>query len=233
MNSAKIYIKSAFFLILLTLAGCDNQNEDIKIASDTITPNKTNNVEVNDTTVNSKDTTSGNKIPLDNSKLDVTNVKFGPASEMFREGMNDIFDAYMSITYSLCFNDPKGVKSGTTVFKDMHSRIDPSLISGEMRNYWDKYSAQLNAQVLKIEAANDIETQRVAYADLSDLMTVAIKNYRIKGKVVKKYSCPKALGGKGAYWYFEDSPSYTLMNPYLGQESKDCLEPVETIEYKK
>lgn len=229
MNLSKIWLKSVLLWIaIFSFVSCNNENQSENTSNNKLKEK----LDTINTSEIKKDTVLKNKIPV-NNEINISNVKFGPAPDMFRQSMNDIFDAYMSITYSLCFGDPNGVKVGTAVFKDMQSRIDPSVISGEMKTFWEKYSNNLSTVIANIEASNDLNTQRKYYARLSELMTIAIKNYRIKGKEVRKYNCPQALDGSGAYWYFEISPAYTLMNPYLGQGSKDCLNPVETLNYSK
>lgn len=230
MNSYRSLRKLLIICSLMAiLAGCSDEKKPV-INHNQINDSSKSTTPINSDTV-SKDTSS--KVPRNINGLKTENLKFGPAPDIFQVNMNDIFDAYMSITYSLCFSDPKGVKTGTAIFKQMQERIDPNILTGEMKNYWNGYANELTEVISRIESANDIESQRVAYKYLSELMTVAIKNYRVKDKLIKKYECPQVLNGQGAYWYFEDSSAYTLMNPYLGQQSKDCLEPVETINYKK
>jgi hypothetical protein len=224
------YNKLLIFMMIILLSGCSEKEE-----SNTYTPPQ-QDITSTDTNSLNDDTTGKNSkisIPKDTTSLKTDNLKFGPAPDIFQVNMNDLFDAYMSITYSLCFSDPNGVKTGTAIFKQMQGRVDPEILSGEMKSYWNSYNNALTEAVNEIEQANDINGQRAAYKKLSNLMTVAIKNYRVKDKIVKRYDCPQVFNGQGAFWYFEDSSAYTLMNPYLGQESNECLEPTKTYNYKK
>ena len=218
MKFTKLMLNLFFLISVFNIVSCGNKEENIW-KKDSTSVNDTNKVQNSD--------------KIDPSEIQVDSLKFGPAIDVFRVSMNDLMDSYMSISYALCFDKPENIKTGVTIFKDMMSKTDSNSLSGEMRSYWNGYSTALEKTIDDLESSTDLQTQRNYYSVLSRLMTPVVKNYGVKDKTILKYYCDKALNGKGAYWYFEDSPSYTKMNPYLGGETTECMEIVETIKPPK
>lgn len=78
----------------------------------------------------------------------------------------------------------------------------------------------------KIIAANNLETQRILFSDLSNEMIAKIKSAGLKsGEVYVEY-CPMALNDKGAFWL---SNQKEIRNPYYGDKMLDCGEIKETV----
>ena len=219
MNFNRLVLNLIVLLTILNLISCGDKENEINWQKDST--NKSNQT----------DTSMEKDIEI--KDLQVDSLKFGPAIDVFRVTMNDLMDSYMSISYPLCFDKPDGIKTGTYLFKDMISKTDSTSLSGDMRSYWNDYRVALEKAILDLESADGLKAQRYYYSQLSRLMTPIVKNYGVKDKVIIKYYCDKALDGKGAFWYFEDSPSYTKMNPYLGGETTECMKIVETIQPPK
>ena len=78
----------------------------------------------------------------------------------------------------------------------------------------------------RITNVNDIETQRKAYASLSnEFINMAKKSGVNNGELYVDF-CPMALNDKGAYWL---SAGKEIKNPYMGQKMLSCGEMKETI----
>ncbi len=219
MNFIRLMLNLGFLLFLFSTVSCGDKEED--------------NPWKKDTTTKKIDTVTGTNKEIEPGYFKVDSLKFGPAIDVFRVSMNDLMDSYMSISYSLCFDKPENTSIGISLFKEMMSRIDSNSLTGEMRAYWNDYRLALLKVIDDLESTNDLNIQRYHYSVLSRLMTPVIKNYGVKDKVILKYYCDRALNGKGAFWYFEDSPSYTKYNPYLGKETTECMEIIETIKPPK
>jgi hypothetical protein len=82
------------------------------------------------------------------------------------------------------------------------------------------------ANAAKITAATDIETQRTAYATLSNDFIALVKRSGLNSGELYVDFCPMAMNDKGASWI---SASKEIRNPYFGEKMMTCGEIKETI----
>ena len=78
----------------------------------------------------------------------------------------------------------------------------------------------------KITNAADIETQRNAYATLSNKIIELVKQSGLNNGELYVDYCPMALNDKGASWL---STQKEIKNPYFGEKMMTCGEIKETI----
>ncbi|MBW2961119.1 DUF3347 domain-containing protein [Mesonia aestuariivivens] len=76
-----------------------------------------------------------------------------------------------------------------------------------------------------IHQENNIENQRKAFFQLSEMLEPTFAKNISGGKLYKQY-CPMALDGKGAFWF---SAEEKIMNPYFGDKMLHCGEVQETL----
>ena len=81
--------------------------------------------------------------------------------------------------------------------------------------------------VKAIEGAEDVESARVIFEGLSEIVYMKIKENEENAVVVYKQFCPMAFDNKGAYWL---STEKEVRNPYFGDKMLKCGVVEETIE---
>lgn len=149
-------------------------------------------------------------------------------------------------------NTPEEVKqqkvtasaTGDTVFKDgmtgkiwqnyLHLRTalvnaDASAAATAAKNMTEALTSErkeLRKAAIVISGSNDIETQRAAFADLSEEMSELLDGALSSGTIYQQY-CPMAFDGAGANWYSEVEQ---IRNPYYGDKMLKCGKVVATIE---
>lgn len=87
-------------------------------------------------------------------------------------------------------------------------------------------TASLKASAEKIAKAPDIESQRKAYAGMSEELIALVKKAGVaNGELYVSY-CPMAFDDEGAAWLSVDKK---IVNPYFGDKMLTCGEIKETI----
>ena len=147
-------------------------------------------------------------------------------NEDFREQLTEVYRAYLSLENALIETDPATSKTAATKVESMLAKVDMSLVKGEMHNHWMASLNGLTEAIRKISDTNDVEKQRLAFADLSDLLYSAVKMFGVKGETIYYQFCPMAKDGEGAYWL---SNILEIKNPYYGDAMLTCGENKEVI----
>lgn len=70
----------------------------------------------------------------------------------------------------------------------------------------------------KIQEANDIETQRAQFVNVTEGLEELLQGAIAGGQVYKQF-CPMAFNNEGAYWL---SDSEEIRNPYFGDKMLKC-----------
>jgi len=78
----------------------------------------------------------------------------------------------------------------------------------------------------KIIATNNLETQRILFSDLSNVMIARVKTAGLKSGEIYMEHCPMASNDKGASWL---SNQKEIRNPYYGKSMLDCGEVKEIL----
>lgn len=78
----------------------------------------------------------------------------------------------------------------------------------------------------KITDADELETQRSLFAQLSSEMIAKMKHTGLQSGEVYVEFCPMALNDKGAFWL---SNQKQIKNPYYGESMLDCGEVKEIL----
>lgn len=128
----------------------------------------------------------------------------------FQSVLSELFSAYMPIKDALTGSDPAQTQQAAYSFlrtADQHielsasPKIDP-----------------LTAAAKKIADSKNLEEARAAFAELSDRLFHALREYRAAVKGYRQY-CPMAFDNTGAYWL---SLSEEIRNPYFGSRMLRC-----------
>ena len=120
----------------------------------------------------------------------------------------------------LTSNSTRTKNSVPTVQKALE-KVDMSLVKGEMHNQWMTNLKVLIETLDIISASQDIEVQRLAYADFNDALYSAIKMFGTSGETIYYQYCPMARDNKGAFWL---SAVEEINNPYFGDAMLTCGE---------
>ena len=85
--------------------------------------------------------------------------------------------------------------------------------------------SSLKDAATSISTAQDIETARMLFAEVTEKITVIVKKTISTGEVYQQY-CPMAFNNKGGYWL---STEKEIRNPYFGDRMLKCGSLTETI----
>lgn len=85
---------------------------------------------------------------------------------------------------------------------------------------------ELEQSLQSIQNANDINSQRKEFAQLSGTLYQVVKNGDVSDKTLYWQHCPMALNGEGANWL---SYEEQVRNPYMGQRMPGCGSVAEKI----
>lgn len=147
-------------------------------------------------------------------------------NEKFQEQLTEVYRVYLSLEEALVRTDPQAGKKSATQVEQALSQVDMSLVKGEMHNHWMTSLNSLTEAIKKIGGSGDVEQQRMAFADFSDILYSTIKMFGVKGETIYYQYCPMAKNGEGAYWL---SNNEEIKNPYYGDAMLTCGENKEII----
>ncbi len=127
--------------------------------------------------------------------------------------LDSLYQRYLSINEALSEDN----------FEKTHKRLESLLLSPI------KFPLQLCAGVetkelisilKKANQAKNLNSLRLVFSDLSQLLSTAMKTVGYHGsQAANLYHCPMANRNKGADWIQGDGP---IRNPYMGYEMLDC-----------
>lgn len=81
-------------------------------------------------------------------------------------------------------------------------------------------------EVPKLTAATNLDGQRKAFAGVSDMMTMLVKNGKLSTGMLYLEYCPMANNNQGAYWLSNEKE---IKNPYFGDKMLKCGSVKEMI----
>lgn len=163
----------------------------------------------------------------------------------FTAAVNDMYDSYGSISYSMYYNDTTRVRGAVNMLLNYMAMTenlleqDPKFkaeLSEEKMNAWNDLKVKIYIQANHVKNAFSIEAKRKEYSILSDLMLQLVTEFGLtKVSDINVYYCQKALDGQGAYW-INRVQNEDYMNPYSTMEQhakgKDsCMTLVKTFKF--
>ncbi|HIQ22558.1 MAG TPA: DUF3347 domain-containing protein, partial [Planctomycetes bacterium] len=93
---------------------------------------------------------------------------------------------------------------------------------------WEREQANLARILEQMAGATDIGQLRMAFALLSDQMSVLLETFgRDEAGRVYQLHCPMAFQGRGAVWLQDKKEA---ANPYFGSSMRSCTDRVTPIE---
>lgn len=85
---------------------------------------------------------------------------------------------------------------------------------------------ELQQNLQRLQDANDIQSQRKEFAQLSRTLYQVVKSENVSDKTLYWQHCPMALNGEGANWL---SYEEQVRNPFMGQRMPGCGSVEEKI----
>lgn len=146
-------------------------------------------------------------------------AKAAPAAEttavaQVRDDMlNAVYQQYASLSKALVESDMAKAKIAANAIETGAKELKDANAVGK--------------SAAKIAGANNIETQRAAFSDLSNQLINLVKKAGMNSGELYVDFCPMALNDKGAYWI---SGKKEIRNPYFGDKMLSCGELKETIQ---
>ncbi|MAE84407.1 MAG: efflux transporter periplasmic adaptor subunit [Flammeovirgaceae bacterium] len=148
-------------------------------------------------------------------------------SEIFKEQLTEVYLVHLELQNAMYVADGSKVKIEASDVKESLEKVDMSLVKGEMHNHWMMGLPKLTVALDRIKGSDDIEEQRLAYADFTDALYSVIKMFGVVNETIYYQFCPMARNGEGAYWL---SPVKEIKNPYYGDAMSSCGENKEVID---
>ncbi|MDP1725278.1 MAG: efflux RND transporter periplasmic adaptor subunit [Bacteroidota bacterium] len=142
--------------------------------------------------------------------------------------LSTLFNEYIKLKNAFVQSDVKKIKQAAMEFQPALAKIDLKLLSGETHTKWFEISGSMDKQVKRIISSDNLEEQRKAFSDFSDLFYKSVKEFGLKEGTAYYQYCPMADNDKGAYWLSETK---TIRNPYFGSKMMNCGETKETLKY--
>ena len=98
-------------------------------------------------------------------------------------------------------------------------------VAGRLAENFTVEQEGLKSTALAMAAADNLETQRELFSELTDKVEPLLKESIAEGTMYKQF-CPMAFSGKGGYWI---SNAKEIQNPYYGKKMLKCGKVVEEI----
>jgi len=164
------------------------------------------------------------EMPVQTKKMKAEDI-----SPEFKKQLGSIVKTYFILKDALVVDNAGAAKSAGEKMMASIDNVDMKLLTDNEHNMsWMGSAKMLTTQLKKLSEENDIEKQRIAFSDISDILTNTIKDLGVDmgGKNIYVQFCPMAKDNAGAYWLSLDKE---IKNPYLGQKMLKCGETKSTI----
>lgn len=113
------------------------------------------------------------------------------------------------------------VRDNFELVKKLVTSMQESLGDAELQS-----PTELQESLQRLQNANDIQSQRKEFAQLSRTLYQVVKNENVSDKTLYWQNCPMAFNGEGANWL---SYEEQVRNPYMGQRMPGCGSVAEKI----
>lgn len=142
-----------------------------------------------------------------NKSLSTDEIKTEAGLSFSENTIGEQFQHYIHIKTALVNSDLDEAKSGAIMLTNVTE------------------NGSLKDVATSISTAQDIETARMLFAEVTEKMTVVVNKSISNGEVYQQY-CPMAFNNKGGYWL---STEKEIRNPYFGDRMLKCGSVTETI----
>jgi len=149
-------------------------------------------------------------------------------SDAFKAKLVSFVEGYLNLKEALVATDFEGAKAEIKALGKRLEAVDMSLIKGNAHLYWMEIMPKAQKEIEVLNEAKNIESQRAAFASLSELLIELVKVVGLpEGSLFIQY-CPMTLDNKGANWLSKEKP---IQNPYFGAKMLRCGSVEETLTF--
>jgi membrane fusion protein, copper/silver efflux system len=151
---------------------------------------------------------------------------FDDVPNEFRETFTEAIQIYIDGKDALVESDLTGAQSSYEGFISKLEEIGIHGLSGDGHMAWMESYEPLTTFASGIVSADELDTAKESFRNLSDELIRAVQMFGIEGVVYHQY-CPMAFDDEGANWL---SSEEQIQNPYLPDTMLGCGEVIERIE---
>lgn len=148
------------------------------------------------------------------------------APAAFDHRLRGLFTEYEKLAVALFDRDVDGARANAAAMRAAVAKPVEALMRPEARTAWEGHRMVLETSLHQLEQASSIDTQLKHFSHMSEALYCAVRSFDVARAPIYVSYCPMALSNHGAYWL---SSSAQGANPYMGAESSECGELVETI----
>lgn len=157
---------------------------------------------------------------------DMVNEMIRPLDDNFKNYLTEVYKSQLVMQKALIATDAQKVITTLAKVETSLKKIDATLVKSAAYNHGKTILKILNKTSSLIKATDDIEKQRLAYADFSKALYQALKTFGTNGETIYYKYCPMANNNQGAYWL---NSMKEIRNPYFGNVMIACGENKEVI----
>lgn len=167
--------------------------------------NNNNNIKTNETVAS--------KMDAGHHQMNMNTNKAGTSAvNIIDDKLNAVYQQYIDLANALVKSDAPAARIASNAIEAGAKDLERGDI--------------VAATAAKITATTNIESQRAAFATLSNNLIELVKRSGLQTGELYVDFCPMAMNDKGAYWL---SSTKTINNPYFGEKMLTCGEVKETI----
>ncbi len=155
------------------------------------------------------------------------NQSFEQVPAEFQEQLRAVIKPYLELKNALVASDAKEGTEAAQQINQAIEQINISLVSGAAQQRWMKNQKVIQQSLNDIQSSNSLETQREAFAPLSEALYRSIREFNVTSLDMYYQYCPMADSDQGAYWLSE---LLEINNPYFGESMLRCGETRETLD---
>jgi len=157
----------------------------------------------------------------------ITNPVITGVPAEFQKQLTALLEPYLKLKNALVDSDAVGAAEAAQQTEQVLAEVEMSLVSGEAHQQWMGNLKVIQKSLDEIQSSDALETQREAFAPLSESLYRSIQNFNVTGLDLYYQYCPMADRDQGAFWMSEVQE---INNPYFGEAMLRCGETRETLE---
>ena len=153
-----------------------------------------------------------------------------PVATEFMAALDRALNGYFELQAALADDDDTAARAHSrTLGNTLHELGAASAaLTPSGRVYWSGYNNEIQSAANGVQDAADIEKRRLAFEPLSDNLWAVVDHFGCGSDVeVRRFHCPMAMDGAGAYWLQNHA---TVDNPYYGSTMRRCGSQVGAVQ---
>lgn len=151
---------------------------------------------------------------------------YADVNPTFTQQLAALREPYLALKNALVASDAKAAATAAAQTQQILANVDMALVTGEAHQQWMEYLNVMQENLSAIAGEAGLETQRAAFAPLSQALYQSLRQFDVTGPDVYYQYCPMANDNQGAYWL---SSSKEIRNPYFGDKMLTCGSVKETL----